>query len=207
MLLLSVVIGIFTAVAGLLGSYHLNFASGASMVVFATIVFLLALIFSPKQGLLVKSFRRRDSASRHLGQDILKVIYKNCFDINKKKICDNFSADEIAMWIGTTTKRVMSQARKLRQTGLIKLSGNDIELTSDGEKYALRVIRSHRLWESYLQNEKILDRKNIHSEAEEYEHILTDEILDEIELELGHPRLDPHGSPIPEVKEFKGKNH
>jgi Mn-dependent DtxR family transcriptional regulator len=88
---------------------------------------------------------------------------------------------------------------------LIKISGNEIELTPEGEKYALRVIRSHRLWESYLQNEKILDRKNIHSEAEEFEHILTDEILDEIELELGHPRLDPHGSPIPEAKELKGK--
>jgi Mn-dependent DtxR family transcriptional regulator len=173
------------------------------MVVFATLVFLLALFLSPSQGLLIKYLRRRENAGTHLQQDILKIIYKNCFDNEKNQILSGISINDISLWTGTDKSTIKKQMLKLKQKGLLNLSDENVSLTPEGEHYALRVLRSHRLWESYLLNEKVLDTANIHKEAEEYEHILTDEILDEIDKELGYPEQDPHGSPIPSGKRSK----
>jgi len=62
---------------------------------------------------------------------------------------------------------------------------------------ALKLIRAHRLWETYLVNRLGLSPDQIHEEAENYEHFLSDELLDEVEELLGSPESDPHGSPIP----------
>jgi ABC-type Mn2+/Zn2+ transport system permease subunit/Mn-dependent DtxR family transcriptional regulator len=199
MLMLSVFFAVFTALVGLLGSYHLNFASGASMVVFATVVFLLALVFSPSQGVLVKYFRRRKVAEEHLSQDVLKMIYKKCYDINKvKSLRENISFDELALWIGSPVQKLRKIISGLQNDGVVTVDDNNICLTPIGEKLSLRIIRSHRLWESYLINEKILSDNNIHADAEETEHVLTEELLDEIDKKLGYPQYDPHGSPIPQ---------
>src|SRR5690606_32104273 len=202
MLMLSVFFAVFTALVGLLGSYHFNFASGASMVVFATLVFLVTLIVSPSHGVLIKYIRRKKVAEKHLAQDVLKMIYKKCYDSSKvKSLKDNVSYKELAGWIGSPVKLIKRIVEKLANDNLVKIDNGNICLTSEGEKYGLRIIRSHRLWESYLINEKILSENNIHSDAEELEHILTEELLDEIDKKLGYPRYDPHGSPIPQKNE------
>lgn len=199
MLMLAVFFAVFTALVGLLGSYHFNFASGASMVVFATAVFLITLILSPSHGVLVKYIRRRRVAEKHLAQDILKMIYKKCYDKNKiKSLRDAVSIEELSTWIGSPSKRILNLADKLSRENLVTVDNGNICLTASGEKYSLRIIRSHRLWESYLINEKILTENNIHSDAEEFEHILTEDLLDEIDQKLGYPKYDPHGSPIPQ---------
>lgn len=199
MLMLAVFFAVFTALVGLLGSYHFNFASGASMVVFATLVFLLTLIFSPSHGVVIKYFRRRKVAEKHLAQDMLKIIYKKCYDKERaKSIRDSVSFEELSSWIGTPVSLIMKVAESLKKQKLIDFDNGKVCLTSSGEKYGLRIIRSHRLWESYLINEKILNENNIHSDAEEFEHILTEDLLDEIDQKLGYPKYDPHGSPIPQ---------
>lgn len=199
MLMLSVFIAVFTALAGLLGSYHFNFASGASMVVFATTVFLLTLLLSPSQGVLVKYLRRKRTAEKHLAQDILKMVYKKCYNENKvKSLRDAVSVTELADWIGAPIRMILKVVDKLTKDKLILVDNNNVCLTPAGEKFGLRIIRSHRLWESYLINEKILTENNIHSDAEEFEHVLTEELLDEIDEKLGYPQYDPHGSPIPQ---------
>lgn len=199
MLMLAVFFAVFTALVGLLGSYHFNFASGASMVVFATAVFLITLILSPSHGVLVKYIRRRRVAEKHLAQDILKMIYKKCYDKNKiKSLRDAVSIEELSTWIGSPFKRILKLSDKLSRENLVTVDNGNICLTPSGEKYSLRIIRSHRLWESYLINEKILTESNIHSDAEEFEHILTEDLLDEIDQKLGYPKYDPHGSPIPQ---------
>ncbi len=199
MLILSVSIAVFTALVGLLGSYHFNFASGASMVVFATFVFLMTLVFSPSQGVLVKYLRRKRTAEKHLSQDILKMIYKNCYDQNKvRSLRDAVTFKELAAWIGAPERLITKVIDKLVQENLVLVDNDKVCLTTAGEKFGLRIIRSHRLWESYLINEKILTENNIHSDAEEFEHVLTEELLDEIDEKLGYPQYDPHGSPIPQ---------
>ncbi|MEL6593342.1 MAG: metal-dependent transcriptional regulator, partial [Bacteroidota bacterium] len=57
--------------------------------------------------------------------------------------------------------------------------------------------RAHRLWETFLVQEFGLTEDQIHDDAEKYEHILPEALVDEVARHLGHPRHDPHGSPIP----------
>jgi Mn-dependent DtxR family transcriptional regulator len=105
----------------------------------------------------------------------------------------------------------------LRSQNLVE--ADSLKLTKNGQKEARRLVRAHRLWETYLVNKVGLTAEQIHEDAEKYEHLLTDEILDEVDATLGYPTQDPHGSPIPKKDEFsrfsigkfrnftKGKNY
>ena len=73
----------------------------------------------------------------------------------------------------------------------------ELQLTPSGQNQANKLVRAHRLWETYLVNEMGLSAEQIHEDAEKYEHLLTDDLLDEVDAKLGFPKEDPHGSPIP----------
>lgn len=62
---------------------------------------------------------------------------------------------------------------------------------------ALRVLRRHRLIEQFLVKTLGMEWHEIHEEAEALEHVVSDKVLERIDALLGHPKLDPHGDPIP----------
>jgi DtxR family Mn-dependent transcriptional regulator len=70
-------------------------------------------------------------------------------------------------------------------------------LTEKGRKYALQVIRAHRLWERYLADETGVAAVRWHEVAERWEHSITPEQAEALAKRLGNPRYDPHGDPIP----------
>ncbi|MEM9420699.1 MAG: metal-dependent transcriptional regulator, partial [Planctomycetota bacterium] len=72
-----------------------------------------------------------------------------------------------------------------------------VELTPAGRRLAHRVLRRHRLVELFLVEVLHMDWSEVHEEAEELEHTISDKVLDRIDELLGHPATDPHGSPIP----------
>lgn len=73
----------------------------------------------------------------------------------------------------------------------------ELHLTAEGERWALHVVRAHRLWERYLADEARMPLAQVHAEAQRREHMLTADQLDELEAAMGYPRRDPHGDPIP----------
>jgi DtxR family Mn-dependent transcriptional regulator len=72
-----------------------------------------------------------------------------------------------------------------------------VTLTSVGREIALEVIRHHRLIETYLAQALNLPWDRVHAEAERLEHVLSEYLEERIDERLGHPSIDPHGSPIP----------
>lgn len=72
-----------------------------------------------------------------------------------------------------------------------------VRLTDAGTHLALQVLRRHRLIELFLVQILTLDWSEVHAEAEELEHAISDKVLEKIDLLLGHPNTDPHGDPIP----------
>jgi len=72
-----------------------------------------------------------------------------------------------------------------------------VTLTSAGRKIALEVIRHHRLLELYLKETLGYPWDQVHAEADQLEHVISDELEDRIAAALGQPTLDPHGDPIP----------
>lgn len=188
LLLISSVTGIIASVTGLYLSYHFNFASGASIVLVAVIIFMLAFFFSPKEGVVVKAFRKRKTAKLNLYEDIIKLIYMHAVESD---------AGHISSRLGISISKGEKAVRKMSKMDLIDKDGATLKLTARGSALAKRLVRSHRLWETYLTDKHILSIGDIHQDAEKYEHILSDELLAEIDEELGHPEKDPHGSPIP----------
>jgi DtxR family Mn-dependent transcriptional regulator len=72
-----------------------------------------------------------------------------------------------------------------------------VQLTDEGVRLALEVIRHHRLLELYLATSLGVPWDRVHDEAEVLEHVLSEELEELIAAKLGHPTRDPHGDPIP----------
>lgn len=72
-----------------------------------------------------------------------------------------------------------------------------VRLTDAGRRVALGVLRRHRLIETFLVDVLKMDWTEVHAEAEQLEHTISDTVLDRLDALLGHPATDPHGDPIP----------
>jgi DtxR family Mn-dependent transcriptional regulator len=95
---------------------------------------------------------------------------------------------------GTATAMV----KALSDSGLAQYEPRGgVRLTAAGMQLALHVLRRHRLVELFLVQTLQLDWSEVHAEAEELEHVISDKVLDRIDALLGHPEVDPHGDPIP----------
>lgn len=98
---------------------------------------------------------------------------------------------------GTATSMIQALAR----SGLVEYEPRGgVRLTAGGEQLALHVLRRHRLVELLLVKVLGLDWSEVHDEAEELEHVISDKVLERIDALLGHPSVDPHGDPIPSAK-------
>lgn len=86
---------------------------------------------------------------------------------------------------------------RLETLGLLRSTANGCELTAEGRRCALRVIRVHRLWERYLAERTGVAETDWHEKADRWEHRLSEDQANALAAELGDPRYDPHGAPIP----------
>jgi DtxR family Mn-dependent transcriptional regulator len=92
----------------------------------------------------------------------------------------------------TTMVKALSEAKLVRYE-----PRNGVKLTSSGQKLALHVLRRHRLIELFLVQVLEVDWSEVHVEAEDLEHAISDKLLKRIDEFLGRPQFDPHGDPIP----------
>jgi ABC-type Mn2+/Zn2+ transport system permease subunit/Mn-dependent DtxR family transcriptional regulator len=190
-LFVSSVLGMVASVVGLFLSYHFNFSSGASIVLVAVAFFLIAFVLSPKEGLLIKYLKRKNAARTILIEDVIKLTYKHQNKLDRNTLINALS--ELLTASKSTIEKTISL---LNRQGLTKTQNGNLILTEDGTDYALSLIRSHRLWETYAEKEKLAEQ--VHPDAEKYEHILSPELADELDEYLGYPKFDPHGEPIPQ---------
>jgi DtxR family Mn-dependent transcriptional regulator len=88
--------------------------------------------------------------------------------------------------------------KRLSELGLLEhLPYKGVQLTAEGRRVALRMVRRHRLIESYLVEFLGYSWDTVHSEAERLEHAVSDTLVERMAAALGHPSVDPHGDPIP----------
>ena len=103
-------------------------------------------------------------------------------------------AADLGLTPGTITSMLKSMARK----GLVSYRPYaGVRLTDEGREAALRVLRRHRLLETFLVRVMGLDWAEVHDEAEMLEHSASDRLVGRMAEMLDHPRFDPHGDPIP----------
>lgn len=87
---------------------------------------------------------------------------------------------------------------ELERRGWVRQVDGGIAIQRSGEKRALELIRAHRLWERYLSDKEGLPLDALHEEAMRREHQTSPDDADRLARELGYPRFDPHGDPIPQ---------
>ncbi len=125
-------------------------------------------------------------------EDYLKVIYHLSSQ-------GGFAAtSDIAASLDVSPPSVSGMVKRLSETGLIEhVPYRGVQLTNQGRRAALRMIRRHRVLEVYLTQQLGYDWDGVHDEAERLEHAVSDELIERMAGALGDPRYDPHGAPIP----------
>ena len=94
---------------------------------------------------------------------------------------------------------VTSMMKKLAQKGLvIYQSYKPVKLTKSGLTEAALIIRKHRLTEMFLVEKMAFGWEEVHEIAEQIEHVHAPAFFSKMDELLGHPQIDPHGSPIPD---------
>lgn len=108
------------------------------------------------------------------------------------------SLGEIAERLSVTPGTVTTMMKHLDAKGWVGYEARrGVRLTARGRRHAAQVIRRHRLIERFLVDVVGLSWAEVHVEAEELEHAVSDRLLDRIDEMLGYPDRDPHGDPIP----------
>lgn len=126
-------------------------------------------------------------------QDYLKLIW-SATEWSDRAITVGAMAERL----GVTASTVSDGLRRLTQQGLVSHAPyGSIELTATGRRYALVMVRRHRLLETFLVNVLGYGWDEVHAEAEVLEHAVSDVLIDRIEEHLGFPDRDPHGDLIP----------
>jgi DtxR family Mn-dependent transcriptional regulator len=126
-------------------------------------------------------------------EDYAKAIYA----IAHRGDCP-VTTNALAERLGVTAASASGMCKKLDELGLVThVPYKGVELTGDGERLALEVIRHHRLLELYLAESLDVPWDRVHAEAEVLEHVLSEELEELIAAKLGNPTVDPHGDPIP----------
>lgn len=126
-------------------------------------------------------------------QDYVKAIH----DLERRS-SGAVSTNALAERLGVTPGSASAMVKRLAERGLVAHAPyRGVTLTGEGDQVALKVIRRHRLLETYLAEELGMGWDRVHREAEVLEHVLSDELEDLIARKLGDPSRDPHGDPIP----------
>jgi DtxR family Mn-dependent transcriptional regulator len=134
-----------------------------------------------------------DRSPERARQDYVKVIYQLGQDTPVR-------AAELARHLGVTRASVSKFKRMLEREKLLHVSRRPtdaLRLTKKGQELAIRMVRRHRLVETFLHSTLRVPLDRIHSEAERIEHAISDDVSKRLERFLDHPAVDPHGHRIP----------
>ena len=105
---------------------------------------------------------------------------------------------QVASTLGVTPGTATTMVKALAEAGLVEYEPySGVRLTKAGEKLAGLVLRRHRLVELFLVQVMGMSWAEVHAEAEQLEHVVSERLIQRIDEMLGRPKHDPHGDPIP----------
>lgn len=113
---------------------------------------------------------------------------------------ESVSTSEVSAQLSVSPASVTSMMKRLQEMGLVEYERyRGASLTGLGEAEALRIVRRHRLIETFLIEHLGYSWENVHEEAERLEHAVSDEFTGRLAKMLGDPDRDPHGDLIPDA--------
>ncbi len=180
------------AVFGSLGFTTVDDSSTAGMTaIVCGFVFGLAFLFSPRRGLVVQTVRQSLLGFRILCEDCLGILYR------REEASSQIDEGPFVNASVLATLRGRLACWRLSRQGFVASADGGWALTASGREHAEHLVRSHRLWESYMARHFSLPDDHLHEAAHRVEHFLDIPMVDQLEEELDQPGLDPHGRSIP----------
>ncbi|SFC55732.1 manganese/zinc/iron transport system permease protein [Parapedobacter composti] len=189
----------FGAFAGVAGAY-ISYAApamptGPWMVVVSSLIAFGSFFFAPKKGIVPRQYMQWKNRRVITDENTLKMFYhlgeRNSHFGTARELKELINSREVAEPLLRAT------LRRLVAKGMLERHANGWRLTDEGYRKAARVVRLHRLWELYLARYMDIAADHVHDDAETIEHIITPEIEQELEHQLGYPDKDPHDTRIP----------
>lgn len=128
-------------------------------------------------------------------ENYLKALYNLTNETGEGEV----NVNDLSKRLGIKMPTVTSMMKKLAKKRLIYYeSYKPVQLTEKGKKEASLIIRKHRLTEMFLVEKMNFGWENVHDIAEQIEHIQSPVFFEKMDEQLGFPKIDPHGSPIPD---------
>ena len=194
-LIIAALLGVLSSVFGYLGALSLNTSVAGMMSVSAGALFILSAIFAPKHGFLRKIFHRTLLRFRIVRDDLLGMLFR-WHEVVGSGSAAPLRRKDVTAALGTTPITYLA-AWSLRASGdLVTLKDGTLRLTEAGLVDGAALVRSHRLWETYLAHHLGLPLDHLHTPSERTEHFIGRAIARDIEKEVSS-ESDPHGRSIP----------
>ncbi|BDD88358.1 metal ABC transporter permease [Desulfofustis limnaeus] len=184
MMMLAALFGVTSVVGGLYLCVWLDSAGGGAIMLFCTLQFLVVLVLAPKYGLIARWLRLRSLIPQQVVEDILTTILRY----------GKPTPLAIIRTYVESTRGLQKALLRMERDGLLLRSAEGYRLSEAGEKEAGKVLRAHRLWETYLEAIGT-PAEEVHATAHHLEH-LGGEAVDYLDEKLGNPEVSPHGKTI-----------
>jgi manganese/zinc/iron transport system permease protein len=173
---------------------RMSLPTGPMIVLVASSICLVSLCLAPERGFLWRVLRKICFRYRCLAENLLKSIWRAGPETP-------IPFERLKIDQGAHPLYLRFILWRLAQNGWIeKVGRSQVKLTTEGEAWAAKIVRLHRLWEVYLADYLGVGVERVHRSAEEMEHILTPELERELTLLLRDPQQDPHQQPIPPLE-------
>jgi manganese/zinc/iron transport system permease protein len=193
MVFLAAVTGVLAAVLGYLAGSWFDTNYAGMMAVAAGGLYGLAVLLSPRYGLISGLARNVRLSLKVLRDDLLGMLYR-VEELSREKPLSPAKARQ-AVGGGWLARWGLAG---LVRGGQIETFDDRLHLTDAGREAARNLVRSHRLWETYLVEHLGMPLDHVHEPAHRVEHFIDERLRQEIQAEVDTTAGDPHGREIPE---------
>lgn len=179
-----------SAVTGYLVASRIGTSVAGPMSIMVGLAFVLAALLSSRHGVIAKAWSRACLVLRIAQEDVLGMLYRV-----EEAAAGPLAASTVRAALGRPMIARAAVAR-LRSRAMVQGSDGGVVLTDAGRQAARRMVRTHRLWETYLTKELGLPLDHVHEPSHRAEHFITPKVERRL-TEHVDAREDPHGKEIP----------
>ena len=197
MMTLSVLLSATATIIGHCAAYWVTSNTAGMIAVAAGVQFTIAVIFAPQHGLLGRGYNNLRLRIRIIREDILSRLYRMEESRTASREPITLTRTQCHQLAGGSLLARLS-LRAMQNAGQVVPAGDGhIQLTDEGRREGRSLLRSHRLWESYISKHFDLDDDHLHEPAHRVEHYIGPKLQDQLAEELDTSSVDPHGRQIP----------
>ena len=199
MMVLAVLAGTTSAIFGCLWARWANSNAAGMMAVVAGLQFALAVVLAPRYGLVSKAVHNFRLALRIVCEDVIAMLYRQDEYIRRapQAAVAPVTTVEIRRAVGDGLLARIAIPLLQRRGELQRSDDRTLALSEQGRRKGESLVRTHRLWEAYLDQHFDLPADHLHEPAEQIEHFIGPELQSRLADTLESPETDPHGQKIP----------